>query len=177
VADERTGTVLPNVAPANVYPTKDGEYLIAANQDTVFKRFAQAMGKPELVEDERYATHNARGKHQQELDDMISEWTKTMTSAELRKLMNEHAVPNGKINRAPDMLEDIHFKAREAIISIKHPAFDELKMHNVSPKLSEMPGKVKWCGPELGQHNDEIYRDLLKMEKKQIAELTDKDII
>jgi len=68
-------------------------------------------------------------------------------------------------------------KAREAIISIKHPAFDELKMHNVSPKLSEMPGKVKWCGPELGQHNDEIYRDLLKMEKKQIAELTDKDII
>ena len=50
-------------------------------------------------------------------------------------------------------------------------------MHNVFPKLSEMPGKVKWCGPELGQHNDEIYRDLLKMEKKQIAELTDKDII
>jgi succinyl-CoA---D-citramalate CoA-transferase len=174
---ERTGSILPNVAPANVYPTKDGEYLIAANQDTVFKRFAEAMGRPELAEDERYATHGARGKYQKELDDMIAVWTKTMTAAELRELMNEYGVPNGKIYRAPDMLEDIHFKAREAIISIPHPAFDELKMHNVFPKLSDMPGKIKWCGPELGQHNDEIYCDLLEMEKQQIAELTDKGII
>ncbi|MCK5498118.1 MAG: CoA transferase [Gammaproteobacteria bacterium] len=174
---ERTGSILPNVAPANVYPTKDGEYLIAANQDTVFKRFAEAMGRPELAEDERYATHGARGKHQQELDDMIAEWTKTMTAAELRELMNEYGVPNGKIYRAPDMLEDIHFKAREAIITMPHPAFDELKMHNVFPKLSDMPGKVKWCGPELGQHNDEIYCDLLEMEKQLVAELTDKGIL
>ncbi len=174
---ERTGSILPNVAPANVYPTKDGEYLIAANQDTVFKRFAEAMGRPELTEDERYATHGARGKHQQELDDMIAEWTKTMTAAELRELMNDYGVPNGKIYRAPDMLEDIHFKAREAIISIPHPAFDELKMHNVFPKLSEMPGKVKWCGPELGQHNEEIYCDLLEMEKQLVTELTDKGIL
>ena len=174
---ERTGSILPNVAPANVYPTKDGEYLIAANQDTVFKRFAEAMGRPELAEDERYATHGARGKHQQELDDMIAEWTKTMTAAELRELMNEYGVPNGKIYRAPDMLEDIHFKAREAIINMPHPAFDELKMHNVFPKLSDMPGKVKWCGPELGQHNDEIYCDLLEMEKQLVAELTDKGIL
>ncbi len=174
---ERTGSILPNVAPANVYPTKDGEYLIAANQDTVFKRFAEAMGRPELAEDERYATHGARGKHQQELDEMIAEWTKTMTAAELRELMNEYGVPNGKIYRAPDMLEDIHFKAREAIINMPHPAFDELKMHNVFPKLSDMPGKVKWCGPELGQHNDEIYCDLLEMEKQLVAELTDKGIL
>lgn len=174
---ERTGSILPNVAPANVYPTKDGEYLIAANQDTVFKRFAEAMGKPELAEDERYATHGARGKHQQELDEMIAQWTRTMTAAELRELMNKYGVPNGKIYRAPDMLEDIHFKAREAIISMPHPAFDELKMHNVFPKLSDIPGKVKWCGPELGQHNDEIYCDLLEMEKQHIAELTEKNII
>ena len=174
---ERTGSILPNVAPANVYPTKDGEYLIAANQDTVFKRFAEAMGRPELAEDERYATHGARGKHQQELDDMIAEWTKTMTAAELRELMNEYGVPNGKIYRAPDMLEDIHFKAREAIINMPHPAFDELKMHNVFPKLSDMPGKVKWCGPELGQHNNEIYCDLLEMEKQQIVELIDKGVL
>ena len=174
---ERTGSILPNVAPANVYPTKDGEHLIAANQDTVFKRFAEAMGRPELAEDERYATHGARGKHQQELDEMIAEWTRTMTAAELRELMNEYGVPNGKIYRAPDMLEDIHFKAREAIISIPHPAFNELKMHNVFPKLSDMPGKVKWCGPELGEHNDEIYCDLLEMEKQLVTELTDKGII
>lgn len=174
---ERTGTVLPNVAPSNVYPTQDGEYLIAANQDTVFKRLALAMGKPELAEHEHYATHTARGKHQLELDNMIAEWTKTMTSAELRELMNKHGVPNGKINRAPDMLEDIHFKAREAIVSLKHPAFNELKMHNVFPKLSLTPGKVKWCGPALGQHNDEIYGGLLDMKKEQLAALAEQAII
>jgi crotonobetainyl-CoA:carnitine CoA-transferase CaiB-like acyl-CoA transferase len=91
--------------------------------------------------------------------------------------MNEHGVPNGKINRAPDMLEDIHFKAREAIVTLKHPAFDEIKMHNVFPKLSDMPGKVKWCGPELGQHNNEIYEVLLNLDKERIVELTEKGII
>lgn len=174
---ERTGSILPNIAPSNIYPTSDGEYLIAANQDTVFKRLAQAMGRPELAEDERYAKHGARGKHQQELDDIIAKWTKTMTSAELSEIMNEHGVPNGKINRAPDMLEDIHFKAREAIVSLKHPAFDEIKMHNVFPKLSDMPGKIKWCGPELGQHNNEIYEVLLNLDKERIIELTEKGII
>lgn len=174
---ERTGSILPNIAPSNIYPTSDGEYLIAANQDTVFKRLAQAMGRPELAEDERYAKHGARGEHQQELDNMIAKWTKTMTSAELSEIMNEHGVPNGKINRAPDMLEDIHFKAREAIVSLKHPAFDEIKMHNVFPKLSDMPGKVKWCGPELGQHNNEIYEVLLNLDKERIIELTEKGII
>ena len=159
---ERSGPILPKIAPTNVYPTKDGEYLIAANQNTVFKRLAQAMGRPELSEDERYA---------------ISEWTKTMTSAELREQLNKHSVPNGKIYRAPDMLEDIHFKAREAIVSIQHPAFDQLKMHNVFPKLSEMPGKVKWGGPELGQHNDEIYKGLLNIDEKTISTLTEKGII
>ena len=76
---ERTGAILPNVAPSNVYPTKDGTFiLIAANQDTVFKRLAEAMQRPELADDPRYATHIARGKTQKELDDLIAEWTKTI---------------------------------------------------------------------------------------------------
>lgn len=174
---ERTGSILPNVAPANAYPTKDGEYLIAANQDTVFKRFAQAMGRPDLAEDERYATHSSRGKYQQELDDLISNWTKTLTSDELRELMNEFGVPNGKIYTAPDMLEDEHFKARNAIISIMHKTFGEFKMQNVFPKLSETPGHVKWYGPELGEHNKEIYSQLLKIGDAQLKELQEKGII
>ena len=173
----RTGSILPNVAPSNAYPTKDGEYLIAANQDTVFKRLAAAMGRPELAADERYATHAARGSHQQELDEMISAWTITLSSQELRELMNEHGVPNGKIYKAQDMLTDEHFKARDAIVSLIHPQFKELKMHNVFPKLSDTPGKVKWCGPELGQHNREIYGDLLQLDEQRLAELEAKGII
>jgi formyl-CoA transferase len=174
---ERSGSILPNVAPANAYPTKDGDYLIAANQDTVFKRLAEAMGQAELATDERYSTHGARGQHQQQLDDLIGEWTKNYSSEELRDLMNEHGVPNGKIFTAPDMLENEHYAARDAIVSMNHPALGELKMQNVFPKMSETQGKVKWCGPELGQHNDEIYGEMLKMDESTIEEYKEKGII
>lgn len=174
---ERTGSILPNVAPANAYPTEDGEYLIAANQDTVFKRLAEAMDRPELAEDERYATHGARGKHQEELDDVVAQWTKTMTADALRRILNEYGVPNGKVYTAPDMLADPHFAAREAIISMAHPLFGELKMQNVFPKLSETQGRVRWCGPDLGQHNQEVYREFLGMDENRIRELRKKGII
>ena len=174
---ERSGSILPNVAPSNSYPTLDGDYLIAANQDTVFKRLVQAMGRPELGEDERYVTHGARGLHQQELDDIIAGWTRDFSSAELRQLLNEYGVPNGKLFTAPDMLENEHYAARDAIVSINHPALGDIKMQNVFPKLSETQGKVKWCGPELGQHNDEIYRDMLKFSEEKIAEYKEKEII
>jgi len=174
---ERTGSILPNVAPANAYPTSDGEYLIAANQDTVFRRLAEAMGKPELAEDSRYATHGARGEVQNELDSLIAEWTKTMTSAQLRAVLNRHGVPNGKIYTAPDMLEDDHFAARDAIVSIPHRLFDEIKMQNVFPKMSDTQGRVKWAGPELGEHNEEIYRGLLGYDDTRIRKLQEAGVI
>ncbi len=174
---ERTGAILPNVAPSNVYPTKDEQFiLIAANQDTVFGRLAEAMGRPELAEDERYATHTARGAVQQELDDLISEWTVTLDAADLEKMMETHGIPSGKIYTPPDMLEDAHFRAREAIVSTKHPVFGELKMQNVAPKLSKTPGNIRRPGPELGEHNAEIYGGLLDMSPGEIDELTEKGI-
>ena len=104
---ERTGAILPNVAPSNVYPTSDDKLiLIAANQDTVFNRLAKVMGQSELSADPRYATHSARGEHQQELDDRIGEWTRTRTAEDLRDILNENGVPCGWIYRAPEMLED-----------------------------------------------------------------------
>lgn len=174
---ERTGSILPNVAPANAYPTQDGEYLIAANQDTVFKRLAAAMERPELAEDERYATHGARGEVQKELDGLVAEWTRTMTSNELRDKLNEHGVPNGKIYTAPDMLEDLHFAARDAITSVPHPLFGDIKMQNVFPKMSDTQGKIRWAGPELGQHNNEVYGELLKLDEERITALKKKGII
>lgn len=156
----RTGSILPNVAPANAYPTADGEHLISGNQDTVWRRLAEAMGRPELGEDARFATHSARGKNQTELDQLIAEWSATLTSAELEDLLNEHAVPNGKAFTAPDMLADPHFAARQAIVTLAHPILGEFPMQNVVPKLSETPGEVRWVGPELGQHTDEVLMSL-----------------
>jgi len=75
------------------------------------------------------------------------------------------------------MLENEHYAARDAIITMNHPALGDFKMQNVFPKLSETQGKVKWTGPELGQHNDEIYRDMLKLDAARISELEKKGII
>jgi len=175
---ERHGAILPNVAPSNVYPTKDDSIiLIAANQDTVFGRLAEAMGQPELTKDKRYATHAARGVHQEELDELVAAWTRTVDADEIELIMAESGVPAGKIYRAPDMLEDAQFKARQAIITVMHPKFGELRMQNVAPKLSATPGKVRAPAPELGQHNEEIYGQLLNLSTKRMAKLKSEGII
>lgn len=175
---ERTGAILPNVSPSNVYPTSDRHMvLIAANQDSVFRRLAQAMDRADLAEDQRFATHSARGAHQQELDDIIAAWTATLTASELMDLMNRTGVPAGNIFRAKEMLEDEHFKAREAIVKVPDKIFGDIAMHNVVPKLSRTPGKIKWAGPELGQHNADIYGQLLGMTGAEIEKLAKRGII
>ena len=170
---ERTGAILPNVAPSNVYPTADDQMvLIAANQDAVFRRLTDAMDRPELAEDPRYATHSARGQSQQELDDLIAEWTRTMSSDVVLELMETHAVPAGRIYRAPEMLEDPHFAARESIVRLQHRDFGEFPLQNVAPKLSDTPGQVRWLGPELGEHNQEILGGLLGLDDERITAAT-----
>lgn len=174
----RTGSILPNVAPANAYPTSDGkEHLISGNQDTVWKRLAAAMDRPELGDDPRYATHSARGENQAELDELIGKWSATLTAEELEARLNEHSVPNGKIYTAPDMLEDAHFAARDAIVKLAHPTLGEFPMQNVVPKLSETPGEVRWVGPELGEHTDEVLARLLDRSDADIEALRADGII
>ncbi|ALE91271.1 CoA-transferase [Arthrobacter alpinus] len=154
---ERTGAILPNVAPSNVYPTKDGKWvLIAANQDTVFGRLAVAINQPELAADPRYATHGARGERQEELDGIIGEFTSTQLAQDLEVLLEKHGVPAGKIFRPVDMLTDPQYLARESIISVDHPVLGPVSMQNVFPKLSRTAGTVRWPGPALGQHTAEV---------------------
>ena len=174
---ERTGAILPNVAPSNVYKTRDGMVLIAANQDTVFSRLAEAMGQPELSSDPRYSSHGARGAHQAELDGRVEAWTSTLSTREVLDLMDRHGVPAGLIYRPPDMLDDPHFKARDAIVSVPHPDFGELRMQNVAPKLSETPGSIRSPSPEMGQHNDEVYRDLLGLDESRYAALKAANVV
>jgi len=139
---ERTGAILPNVAPSNVYRTADGMVLIAANQDTVFTRLAEAMGQPAWRRTEVLVAWRARHAPA-ELDALVEAWTSMLTTRQVLDAMDQFGVPAGLIYRAPDMLEDPHFKAREAIVSVPHPDFGELRMQNVAPKLSETPGAVR----------------------------------
>lgn len=174
---ERTGSVLPKVAPSNVYPTSDGDVLIGANQDSVFKRLCTAMERPDMAGDDRYATHKGRGDNQAELDEIIAGWTRELTTDAVLAKMEEHGIPAGKIFKAPDMLADPHFAARDAIIQVAHHHYQNLKMQNVFPKLSGTPGGVAWAGPELGQHNEEVYGGLMGMSAGDMADLKEKGII
>ena len=177
-ARQRTGATLPNVSPSNVYPTSDGEMvLVAANQDTVFRRLAEVMGRQDLAADERYATHGARGAHMEELDQIIALWTTTKAADELLELLHAGGVPAGRIFRAKDMFADPHFAAREAIVRLAHPDFGEFAMQNVFPRLSETPGAVRHLGPTLGEHNKEIYQGLLGLDDDALSSLRSAGVI
>ncbi|MEO0616071.1 MAG: CaiB/BaiF CoA-transferase family protein [Pseudomonadota bacterium] len=175
---ERSGSALPNIAPSNLYECKDGAYLIAANQDTVFARLCAAMQRPDLADNERFATHTARGAHQDELDEIIEAWTRTLTMDEVDTLMQEHGVPAGKIYRAPEMIDDPHYAAREAIVDVPHPRFDDLKMQGIFPRMSATQGTIRWPGPtELGQHNDEVYGGILGKSEDELTALREAGVI
>ncbi|SHN43585.1 CaiB/BaiF CoA transferase family protein [Cryptosporangium aurantiacum] len=170
---ERTGPVLPNVAPSNVYPTRDGDsVLIAANQDSVFGRLAAVMERPELRDHPHYATHGARGEYMAELDALIAEWTARYDTEDLLARLHEAGVPAGRIYQAKDMFDDPHFAARDAIVTVPDEALGPIAMQNVFPKLSASPGSVRRTGPALGEHNDEIYRGLLGLSDEEFDRLT-----
>jgi formyl-CoA transferase len=135
------------------------------------------MDSPSLATDARYRDHVARGTHQQELDAVIAQWTATLGTHELLELMEKHGVPSGLIYRTSDMLEDPHFTARQAIVSTSHPHFGTLRMQNVAPRLSVSPGSIRTAAPEIGQHNDEIYRELLGLDESALSAFRAKAVI
>ncbi len=153
----RTGARLPRIAPSNVYRCADGEFLIGANQDRVFARLCEAMGRSELARDPRYATHTARGAHQEELDAIVEAWTSTKTVAEVDAAMIAHSVPAGRMYDAEDMLADPHFAAREAIVTVDDPVLGPTPMQGAFPKLSATPSGVRRPAPrDVGQDTAEI---------------------
>ena len=175
---ERTGAILPNIAPSNVYPTRDGGMeLIAANQDAVFVRLAYAMGEPELAARPEYSTHSARGARQRELDEYIGNWSRRHGRDEILDRMHAHGVPAGLIYRAPDMLADPHFRARESIVTVDHPDLGKLKMQNVAPRLSATPGGVRSPSPRLGEHNREIYLEFLGLSTDEYRDLESRRVV
>jgi len=155
----RTGAILPKVAPSSAYPCKDGMVIIGANQDTLFARLAQMCGA-DWASDPRYATHDARGENQLELDGKIAEWTSDRTMAEVIALADEHAVPCGSVNTARDMLADAHIAARGAIARLAHPILGEVPMQAPAPRLSETPGTLRAPAPALGAHTSEVLGEL-----------------
>lgn len=178
IVRERSGSILPGIAPSNVYTCKDGPFMIGANKDAIFVRLAKAMGRPELAEDERYATHLARGRNQTELDNLINAWTSRHTIEEVDALMIEHSIPAGRVYTAADMLEDPHFAARKAIVEVETQERGKIRMQNAFPKFSKTPSSIRRPAPaHPGQDNEEIYGALLGMEPDEIARLATEGVV
>ena len=168
----RTGSVLPGVAPSNVYLCGDGaEILIAANAETVFGRLCAAMGQAELTADPRFADHASRGTHADELDELIGTWTRRLSSGDALRVLSEHGVPSCTIYTAADMLADPHYLAREMILRPHADGAEYGPMAGIVPKFSRTPGGVATVGPVLGAHTRAILSELAGVDEQQWREL------
>ena len=139
-----TGPRLPRIAPSNVYKSRDGKWVvIAANHDTLWRRLATLMGKPELGEDERFATHHARGEHEDLLDEIIGEFAAAHTALQLDEILNEGGVVCGPVYTAKDVYEDPHFRERGLLVDHTDEVHGQMTVPGVVPKLSGTPGGIR----------------------------------
>jgi len=158
---ERTGSVLPGIAPTSAYRCLDGSYvLIAANGDSIFRRLCRAMDRDDLAADASLAHNEGRAARQQWLDAEIESWTIARPPEDVLAAMERAEVPASRIYTIRDIVADAHYRARSMIREIRTPAGNALKVPGVVPKLSETPGDVDGGGPALGQHTDEVLREL-----------------
>jgi formyl-CoA transferase len=151
--------------------------LIGGNGDNVYARLTEAMGRPDLKTDPRFATHAARGQNQRELDDLIAAWTSAWALPDLIELLEAKGIPASRVYRAPDMLEDPQFAAREAVVWVDHPVFGPVRMQNAFPKLSETPGRVRWPGPALGEHTAEVLGARCGVSAERLAALQAQGVV
>ena len=169
-----SGTRLEGIAPSNIYPTADGSWVvIAANQDTVFRRLCSAMGQPELAVDERFVDHVARGRNQDVIDEIIAAWAIERQPADIIATLSTAGVISGLINTVADVVTDPQLLERGMIAD----HWDERIQRNVKgpgvvPTLSQTPGSIRSAGSIApGQHNDEIYGELLGRSADELAQL------
>jgi formyl-CoA transferase len=174
------GTALgTNVAPSNLYRSRDDTWIvIAANSDNLWRRLAAAMDREELAEDERFADHSARGEHRELLDEIIGAWAQEHDADEIDAVLNEAGVVCSPVYTIADIFADPHFRAREMILSMHDDELGEIAAPGITPKLSDTPGAVTAAGSwELGPANQEIYAERLGLEQAELDRLAEEGVI
>lgn len=174
---ERTGSILPGIAPTSAYRCNDGSYvLIAGNGDSIFKRLCGAMGRADLADDPALAHNDGRAAKQAWLDDEIEAWTAPRTPDEVLAAMERAEVPASKIYTIRDIVADAHYRARGMIREIRTADGGTLKVPGVVPRLSATPGDFDGGGPTLGEHTDAVLREL-GYDDARIADLRARGIV
>ena len=175
---ERTGNMLGGAAPTNMYPTADDRWLaIGANGDGIFKRFTAAIGQPELADDPRFSTNQARRANVEALDALIAEWTRGRTLDDAMVVLDGADVPAGPVYSVKDIAEDPQYQSREMLVDLPDDRLGHLLMPGIVPKLSETPGSVRTAGPELGAHTLEALGQLLGLDADALESLRTRKVI
>lgn len=173
------GTGLAGVAPSNIFESRDAKRIvIAANADNVFRRLCEAMGQPELADDERFATHLKRGENQKEIEGIVADWAARHDGDEIVGILNEAGVICGPIYTIADIFEDEHVRARGMLVEHDDPELGTFLGPGIVPRFSETPGEVRWSATwEDGSHNQEIYGGLLGLSDDELAELREQKVV
>jgi crotonobetainyl-CoA:carnitine CoA-transferase CaiB-like acyl-CoA transferase len=178
VLPERTGSRLPGVAPSNLYPTAEGEWvIIAGNAENVFRRLMTAIGRPALGDDPRFADHVARATHHEELDRIIAEWSSQRSADDITAAMHDAGVPSCKVYSPADMLRDPQYWAREMLLRRDDDELGELVVPGVVPKLSDTPGDVRWLGRPHGADNEAILGEELGIGDERLAAMRERGVV
>jgi crotonobetainyl-CoA:carnitine CoA-transferase CaiB-like acyl-CoA transferase len=181
VVKEPSGASFEGVAPSNVFKARDGRWIvIAANTENLWQRFWPVLARSgiDLHEDSRFATWESRNQHQQALDESIAAWATQHDSTDIDDLMSAAGVVCGRVNSIADIFADPHFKAREMLIPMIDSELGELITPGIIPKLSLTPGKARWTAPwRVGANNDEVFSQLLGIDRQRLDELADAGVI
>ncbi|MEK9724882.1 MAG: CaiB/BaiF CoA-transferase family protein [Rhodospirillaceae bacterium] len=172
IVAERAGPLLPGNTPNSIYPTRDGRFiLLAAASNAVFARLAKAMGRPDLMDDPKFATAVARAENQVACDALVGEWTATLDLAEAEAALDAAKVPAARIYTVEDIFDDPHYRARDMLVDAEDEVLGLVTVTGVVPKLSATPGGVRWAGRDIGADTLSVLGDDLEMPADEIARL------
>jgi crotonobetainyl-CoA:carnitine CoA-transferase CaiB-like acyl-CoA transferase len=178
VVRQREGNRLSHSAPLDNYPTGDGFFVcIVAGSDANFSRLCKAMGQPELASDPRFATLAERAARGDEINGLVADWTRSLKADEITERCVEHDVPIGTAYSAADIFADPHMAARGDLVSVDDPVIGPVRQQAPFPRLSRQPTPVPTGAPRLGQHNHEVWCDLVGLSEDELADLTKRGVV
>jgi formyl-CoA transferase len=169
---EPSGSWVSSAAPSNAYKSKDGAWvLVAGNSDPLFKALAGVMGQPGLVDDPRFADNPSRCDNVVELDQIIGAWVATLTAEEALEKLDSVNIPSSKIYTIADIAADEQYRARRAVMEVEDPHFGAVLHPGVVPVVAglERESQIRWTGPDIGQHTEEVLAEVLGLERDEIA--------
>ena len=178
VVRERNGNRTGQSSPIGSYRTADDRYMVlSVSTDRVWLRMTEAMGHPEWATDPRYISNPERTRRPDEVDALVGGWFAEHTAEEAQRLLDEAGVPVSPIYSIADIFEDPQYHARADIIAPEDPVAGPVPMPGVLPRFSRTPGGVRFVGPALGEHNAQVYGELLGLTEAEQLHLRDDGII